>query len=107
MKMLTKEVEKRIPELYSHDGKDAAEVPVAVKFFDPSGSFTWYVTEGNKLENGDWSFFGLVDSGFYSELSYFRLSDLLNAKTGLRGLKALPIERDLNYSGTLKDALGE
>ena len=75
-----------------------------VKFFDPTGSWTWYATEGEQQENGDWLFFGLV-RGFESELGYFSLNELIHAKDGVRGLRGLPIERDLHFKNrTLAEA---
>jgi hypothetical protein len=39
-------------------------------------------------------FFGYV-VGFVPELGYFSLNELKTAKEGMRGLRALPIERDV------------
>ena len=79
---------------------------VVCKFFDPTGSWTWYAIEGSPVDdNGcydtdklkvDFIFFGLV-IGFESELGYFSLKELTKAKQGLRGIQALPIERDLYF----------
>jgi Protein of unknown function (DUF2958) len=44
----------------------------------------------------DYLFFGLV-VGFEKELGYFSLHELKTAKEGLRGLRALPIERDIHF----------
>jgi Protein of unknown function (DUF2958) len=44
----------------------------------------------------DYLFFGLV-VGFEKELGYFSLNELKTAKEGLRGLRALPIERDIHF----------
>jgi Protein of unknown function (DUF2958) len=35
--------------------------------------------------------------GFEEELGYFSLNELKTAKEGLRGLRALPIERDIHF----------
>lgn len=94
MKLITKEIAKSLPALYSTDGIPYQEKNVAVKFFTPWANWTWYVFEGEKLENGDFEFFGLVE-GFEAELGYFRLSDLASIK-GPAGLK---IERDRYFSG--------
>lgn len=106
MKIITKEIEKKLPKLYSQDGKNPAEVRVIIKFFDPSGSWTWYVTEGDKTGQrivqgafagqDDYTFFGYV-KGFEGELGYFTLGQLSMAKEGCKGLRYLPIERDLNF----------
>jgi len=86
MKLLTKEIEKRLPRLHSQE-----EVPnpkIIVKFFHPLSSWTWYVVEGEIDPDGDILFFGLVD-GFEKELGYFALKQLEEIK-----VKGLGIERD-------------
>ena len=101
MMLLTKENKAELPKLYSTDGKKV--VPVIVKFFDPTGSWTWYAVEGEEQEDGDWLFFGLVD-GFEKELGYFTLNELKNAKVGVKNpLRSLPIERDRHFSGMVLD----
>jgi hypothetical protein len=83
------------------------------KFFDPVGSWTWYATEGSPVdEEGyydtnkpkvDYLFFGLV-VGFEKELGYFSLTELQTLKEGMRGVRALPIERDIYFTpGRLSD----
>jgi hypothetical protein len=90
MKLLTKEIRKRLPPLYSQDNKGLD--PVAhVKFFTPDASWTWYAAEFD----GDDTFFGLVD-GFEKELGYFSLSELQS----VRGRLGLPVERDLYFKPT-------
>src|SRR3990170_4521762 len=96
MKLLTEEIKARLPKLYSQDGKDPQDVKIILKFFNPTGYWTWYVTEGEQAEDGDWEFFGLVE-GFEKELGYFTLRELEHAKDGATGLRALPIERDMHY----------
>jgi hypothetical protein len=89
MKLLTKEIRKKLPPLYAQEelGGDAV---VHVKFFTPDGAWTWLATEFD----GDDTFFGLV-IGMETELGYFSLSELQSA----RGKLGLPIERDM-YFGT-------
>lgn len=100
MKLMTQEVIKKLPPLYSQDGKKPEEVKIAVKFFAPWGNWTWYATEGQQLEDGDWEFFGLV-RGHETELGYFRLSQLQSVK----GPFGLRIERDRHFNGhTLAEA---
>jgi hypothetical protein len=102
VKLLTKELEKKLPKLGSQDGKDPKTVPIIVKFFHPCSSYTWYASEGEKLENGDWEFFGLV-RGHENELGYFRLSELQEVK-----VRGLSIERDMYFGDhTLAEALKE
>ena len=95
MKLLTKEIEKKLKAspLYSKDGHDPEKTEVIVKFFHPYGAGTWYITEGER--NGDdWLFFGLCSIS-NAELGYVALSDLQSIET---------IERDMYWSGTLADA---
>ena len=45
----------------------------------------------------DFLFFGFV-VGFAAELGYFTEMELETAKDGVRGLRAVPIERDLYFT---------
>ena len=96
MKLLIKEIRRKLPPLYSQDGK-GGEAIVHVKFFTPDSGWTWYATEGEPVldESGkevDFRFFGLVD-GHEKEIGYFMLSELEE----VRGPMGLPIERDLYF----------
>lgn len=94
MKLLTKAIERALPELYSQEDKGDEAVAHA-KFFHPCSSWTWYATEYNPA---DGTFFGLV-FGHETELGYFSLQEL--ETTVVRGLG---IERDLHFRPT---TLGE
>jgi len=87
MKLLTKEILKRLPALYSQENNP--DPIVQVKFFDPCGSWTWYATEFD----GKDIFFGMVD-GFEKELGNFSLSEL----QAYKGRLGLGIERDLYFT---------
>lgn len=91
-KLITKAVEKKLERtpLYSTDGTPTEDKQVLVKFFTPWSNWTWYVFEAERLEGGDWRFFGLVQ-GHETELGYFHLSEL----EGLRGPVGLRVERDM------------
>ncbi len=96
MKLLTQEMRKKLPPLYSQDGKGGKAV-VYAKYFTPSSSWSWYITEGEPVlsESGteiDYKFFGLV-FGHEKELGYVLLSELEE----VRGPMGLPIERDLYW----------
>ena len=98
MKLLTKELKAKIPALYTQENEK--DPMVICKFFDPTGSFTWYALEGEEKEydyGSDFLFFGYV-VGFDAELGYFTMRQLETAKQGLTGLQALPIERDLYFT---------
>ena len=91
MKLLTKELEAKLPPLYSQDGK-GDDALALVKFFTPDSSWTWYATEYDPVER---VFFGLVD-GLEKELGYFRLDELESVK----GPLGLSIERDIYFEPT-------
>ena len=86
MKLLTKEIERKLPKLHSQEG--VSNPKIIVKFFHPSSSWTWYVVEGEIDQDGDMLFFGLVD-GHEKELGYFSLKELEEVK-----VRGLGIERD-------------
>ena len=48
MKLMTKEIEKKLPTLGSTDGLPPDRVEIVAKYFTPDANFTWYVTEGEK-----------------------------------------------------------
>ena len=95
MKLLTEEIKRMLPVLYAQGNVN--DPFVYVKYFDPTGSWTWYATEGEETDDGDFLFFGFV-IGFDAELGYFTLSQLQSAKNGVTGIRALPIERDLYFT---------
>lgn len=83
MKLLTQEIRKNLPALYSQE--DVKDSMVWAKFFTPDSTWDWYAIEFDQED----LFFGLV-RGFDTELGYFALSDL-EENCGPMGLK---IERD-------------
>ena len=99
MKLITKEIEKALEShpLYSQEGNGNPQV--VVKFFNPCGAGSWYITEGEKQDNGDWLLFGLCHIQ-EAELGYMMLSDLESIRLPF----GLTIERDLYWSGNLNDA---
>ena len=98
MKLLTDELRRRLPTLYSQEAE--AEPTVYAKFFMPGTGWTWYVTEGGE-QDGDFLFFGFV-VGFESEFGYFLLSELESVKTPL----GLHVERDISFrEGKLTDVV--
>lgn len=98
MKMLTKANRKALPPLHANEDKSLSETMAVVKFFTPWTYWTWWASEGEPVldDEGveiDFMFFGLV-KGSYTELGYFRLSEL-ESVTGRFGLK---IERDMHWT---------
>ena len=101
MKLMTKAIENKLAKrpLYSQEGK-GKDAEIVCKFFNPYGRGTWYVIEGEKRENGDWLFFGLVDL-HEKEYGYFTLSELESVRFRWGGMVIGGIERDM-YFGTKK-----
>jgi hypothetical protein len=103
IKLLTKDLVKRLPALYSQE--ENPDPLVVCKFFTPDSSWTWYAIEGSPVdedgfydtdkEKVDFIFFGLV-SGIEVELGYFSLAELQS----VRGKFGLPVERDLYFEPT-------
>ena len=90
MKLMTKEIEGKIPALYSTE--EAPFSPrVYVKFFHPLSNWTWYATEYDPA-TGD--FFGFVD-GDDRSLGGFNLKELESVS-----VMGLGIERDLHWDDT-------
>lgn len=99
MKLLTKEIENKLPALYSQDGKPADEIKIAVKFFAPWNNWKWFVTEGQYDEDQKtWMFYGLV-KGHETESGYFTLAQL----ESVRGPGGMRIERDISFKRTLAE----
>jgi len=101
-KMMTKELGKKIPPLYSQDGK-GDEAIVYAHYFNPYGVGEWWILEWD----GENEMFGYADLGF-PELGYISLSELENVSIG--GME-LPIERDLHWQektlGEVKEAMSK
>lgn len=110
MKLLTKAIEKQISKypFHSQEGR-GIDAKVIVKFFNPCGSGTWLVIEGEKIDDGDYEFFGYVELGGGYEWGYFRLSELQQVRgrghvVGY-GSFTLPIERDIYARGTVRELI--
>ena len=102
MKLLTKEIEQIIPALYSTEEIETKDKTIVCKFFAIGSGWTWFVVEGERQEDGDYLFFGLVN-GFEKEWGYFTLSELLSVKWhGIPG-----IERDLFFHPVTVGACSE
>jgi len=102
VKLLTKEIAAALPALYSQEEK-GLEAIVQVKYFMPTGSFTWYATEYDPDER---LFFGFVHSSLCpeGELGYFSLDELAS----VRGRIGLGVERDLHWKPkTLAEVMKE
>jgi hypothetical protein len=94
MKLLTEEIKKQLPPLYSQE--QVEDPMVVVKFFTPDSSWTWFILEGSEQPDGDWMFFCKVVSHICpeGELGYVLLSQLEEVK----GALGLGVERDLYFT---------
>lgn len=96
MKLLTKEIEKKLKANFLstrkavETGKPEPDHKPVVKLFTPWGANTWLITEMDNEDND--TLFGLCDLGMGEpELGYVSLSELKS----LRGMFGLKVERDL------------
>lgn len=86
MKLLTKAIEKQLAKypIYSQDGK-GGKAQVICKFFNPCGSQTWYILEGEKQDD-DYILFALLDNMGEREYGYVSLNELQRVRTRPFGL---------------------
>ena len=96
MMLLTKELRKKLPPLYSTDGNPNAKC--IVKFFALDSNWTWYAFEFD----GEDTFFGFVE-GYEREWGYFSLRELQSLKW--HGVPR--VERDKFYVSQTKAELGQ
>lgn len=106
MKMITKEIEKRMNRfpLYSQEGLRTSAV-VLFKVFNPYGPQSWYVLEaGPILPGGDRELFVLSTELGEISYGYVMLSQFTDTVVHVLGVP-LHLERDAYFSGTVADAL--
>lgn len=101
MKLLTKELKKQIPPMYTNEDIPVEEQVVVAKFFAPWSAYTLYVTEGAE-EDDDYIFYGLVTGLVEDEFGYTSLSEM----ESVRGPYGFYIERDIHFTpAKIKDIL--
>lgn len=103
MKLITKKLEKELAK-YPLRSQENKEDPLCIaKYFNPYGAGTWYVTESEKQEDGNYLFFGYVEL-IFNEYGYFTLKELENLKVPIKiNGKTIgygKIERDLYFEPT-------
>jgi len=92
LQLLTDAIKKALPPLYRTEDIPLEQKEIIVRFFNPMGSQSWEIFEGDETEDGDWRLFGNCDLGFgMPELGYVMLSELEELSVGL----GLGIERDI------------
>ena len=91
MVLMTKELAKQFPKLYSGEKIPEGDREVIAKFFHPMSHQTWYATEYDPEEE---LFYGYVDTGDYdSEWGNFSLAEMQDLK-----VKGLGMERDIHFT---------
>ena len=91
MVLMTKELAKQFPKLYSGEKVPEGDRVVIAKFFHPMSHQTWYATEYDPEEE---IFYGYVDTGDYdSEWGNFSLAEMQDLK-----VKGLGMERDIHFT---------
>jgi len=92
MKLITKEILKKLPGLYANEDKETKDIKIPLKLFNPCGSQTWYITEYDEKEE---LAFGYVTGMGSDELGYVSIKELKS----LRLPYGLSIERDMYWNG--------
>ena len=90
--LITKELEKIIPAMYSSEDTKLENKTVYAKFFTPDANWTWWVLEYDKEDR---IMFCYVQ-GMNDELGNVSLDEL----ESVRGPLGLKIERDLYFTPT-------
>lgn len=90
-KLLTQEIRKRLPALYTTEEIPLEEKVAQVKFFSPYNGWRWYAVEFD----GEDIFWGYVE-GWEKEWGTFSLSELASAT--IAGGLVPAIERDCSFT---------
>ena len=98
MKLLTKELERKLPPLYHTEAIPTKEIKFITKYFTPDSDFTWYVAEYDPTTK---DMYGYTKTSRYQEWGYFSLIELMAVK-GPLGLK---VERDLYFTPCTVDKI--
>lgn len=88
-KLLTKEIERKLPKLYATEKTPLAEKAAIVRYFNPTGIGTWYGIEYDPSERLFWGIAHLHEW----EWGYFSLTEL----ESLRLPYGMHIERDICF----------
>lgn len=102
MKLLTKEILKKLPNIGETAELSSDQVKVPLKLFNPMGEGRWYITEYDPEERLCFGFANLGDPEM-AELGYISLTELESVRLPL-GMK---IERDMyfGFNHTLKEVI--
>ena len=92
MKLITKEIERRLQKYpFGSQEGEGKGAQVLVKFFGGCAC-TWLVTEAERTVDGSWDFYGLANIGYGWEWGWFSLKGLEELRFPPFGLG---VERDL------------
>jgi hypothetical protein len=100
MKLVTKEILKKLPNFEVTEDIPTEEKKVIARFFTPWADYYWCVVEGEVQPDGDILFFGYSFMGC-GEWGYFCLSQIAEIK----GPLGMHVERDKLFKGTIGDVL--
>ena len=89
MQLMTEELKKTLPKMYSSEDTKLEDKIVYAKFFTPDSNWTWFILEWD----GEDTLFAMVH-GHFEELGNVSLSELQS----VRGPMRLQVERDLHFS---------
>ena len=92
MKLMTKEIEKKLPKLYETENIPVEDKVAVVKYFNPCGAGTWYGIEYDPEEKLFFGYAEITDG----EFGYFSLKELENINLPF----GMHIERDLYFEPT-------
>ena len=102
MKLITKEIEKKLPKIGATGEMEAKDIKVPLKLFNPCGAGTWYIIEYDKEENLAFGYVNLMGAPF-AELGYIDMNELTSIKFPPFGLG---IERDMHFGNhTLEEVM--
>lgn len=88
--LITKEILKKLPPIYTNEEKADEEIKVPLKLFNPCGRGTWYITEYDPEQDLG---FGLCDLG-EPEMGYVSIAELRSVRLRF----GLTIERDAHWN---------
>jgi hypothetical protein len=91
-KLSKEQLIKKLPALYSQSEKEAEDVIVPIKLFNPTGSGTWYLTEYDPEEDLAFGYCHIHEG----ELGYIAMEELRNIRVAF----GLRIEVDTHWEGS-------
>lgn len=97
MKLITKQLEKTIPKLYSTENTPTQEKKVYIHYFIPLLNWDWWICEYDKEEKLFFGYANLNDPQ-NAEWGYVSLTELEDIS---EAYPACQVERELNFQPTI------